>query len=82
MKTLKNIILVLSVILYYATFKTVMTRSLRRETMIRIKERWEGKRTSLMQEMLDAEHSTGRGTMFIDGKVKTYEPYTAASLRQ
>ena len=81
MKILKNIILGLSIILYIISFRTIKTKSLKRRSAAYLKERWEGKRKCMMQELLDEEHSRGYGVVYLTGKVKRYEPYTALSLR-
>lgn len=81
MKTFKNIVFILSVILYIVSFRTFKTRALKQRDAQILKERWEGKRQQKIQQLLDAEHARGYGVMAIDGKIKEYEPYTALSLR-
>lgn len=70
---------VFSLVLYYLSFRRIKTRSLRRKAAIYTQKRWQEKLE--MQKALDAEHSTGRGIRFLDGKPKFYEPYTAATLQ-
>lgn len=82
MKTFKDIVFILSVILYIVSFRTLKTRALRQKDAQILKERWEGKRQKKIQQLLDEEHSRGYGRMAIDGRMKEYEPYTALSLRK
>lgn len=65
--------------LYYLSFGLIKTRSLRRKAAIYTQKKWQEQLE--MQKALDAEHSTGRGIRFLDGKPKFYEPYTAATLQ-
>lgn len=77
---INNISFILSILLFLISFRTIKTRVLKRYAAQRRKE-WKVHKEEI-QRQLDAEHKTGVGTMVIDGRLKTYDPYTAASLRQ
>lgn len=69
----------LGIAIFYLTFKRYRTKAVRLRAAINTQRRWQQQLE--MQKALDAEHSRGEGVRVIDGKMKFYEPYTAASLR-
>lgn len=79
-KAINDISFILSVLLFLISFKTIKTPILKRHAAERRKA-WKAHKEKLQKE-LDEEHKTGTGKMYIDGRIKRYDPYTSVSLRQ
>lgn len=79
-QVINNISFFLSVLLYVISFRTIKIRILR-ERARAYKQKWETRKAET-QRLLDEEHASGRGVMFIDGRVKHYEPYTSATVNK
>lgn len=71
---------IFALFIYFISFKLIKTRALKARVAEITRRRWE--KSLEIQKALDAEHSTGRGICFIDGKTKSYTPYTAARLHE
>lgn len=77
---INDISFVLSVLLYVISFRLIKTRILRERARV-YKQTWETRKAET-QRLLDEEHATGRGVMFIDGRTKYYDPYTSATINR
>lgn len=79
-QVIDDIKFILSILIFTVSFRTIKTRVLK-EHAREYQKKWE-KQKQEMQRLLDEEHATGQGVMFIDGRTKFYDPYTLATLRK
>lgn len=79
-QVINDISFFLSVILYVISFRLIKTRILR-ERARAYKQKWETRKAET-QRLLDEEHASGKGVMFVDGRTKYYDPYTSATINR